>query len=58
MKTLRWIVASFLLGAAVGMAPVVSKAAPIRREVPVNLFRTSPFPLPVMSVRMTPGRIS
>ena len=30
-------------------------AAPIRREVPVNLFRTSPFPLPLMSVRMTSG---
>ena len=55
MKTLRWIVASCLLGAAVGMAPLVSTAAPIRREVPVNLFRTSPFPLPVMSVRMTSG---
>jgi hypothetical protein len=55
MKTVRWIVASCLLGSAVGMAPVVSTAAPIRREVPVNLFRTSPFPLPVMSVRMTSG---
>ena len=55
MKTLRWIVVSCLLGPAVGMAPVVSTAAPIRREVPVNLFRTSPFPLPVMSVRMTSG---
>jgi len=55
MKTLRWIVAPCLLGAAVGMVPAASTAAPIRREVPVNLFRTSPFPLPVMSVRMTSG---
>jgi hypothetical protein len=30
-------------------------AAPIRRQVPINLFRTSPFPFPVMPVRMTSG---
>ncbi len=44
-----------LLGAAFGFVPSPSSAAPIRREVPLNLFRTSPFPLPVMSVRMTSG---
>jgi N-acetylmuramoyl-L-alanine amidase len=55
MKTLHWIVTSCLLGTAVGLVPAASSAAPIRREVPVNLFRTSPFPLPVMSVRMTSG---
>jgi hypothetical protein len=56
MKILRWVVSSCLVGTAVGLLPAVqSTAAPIRREVPVNLFRTSPFPLPVMSVRMTSG---
>jgi N-acetylmuramoyl-L-alanine amidase len=55
MKTLRWLVACGLLGAAFGFIPSPSSAAPIRREVPLNLFRTSPFPLPVMSVRMTSG---
>jgi len=55
MKTLRWVVVCGLLGAAFGFVPSPSSAAPIRREVPLNLFRTSPFPLPVMSVRMTSG---
>ena len=55
MKTLRWIIACGLLSAAFGFVPAPLSAAPIRREVPVNLFRTSPFPLPVMSVRMTSG---
>jgi hypothetical protein len=55
MKTLRWFVACGLLGAALGFVPSPSSAAPIRREVPLNLFRSSPFPLPVMSVRMTSG---
>jgi len=55
MKTMRWLVACGLLGAAFGFVPSRSSAAPIRREVPLNLFRTSPFPLPVMSVRMTSG---
>ena len=55
MKTLRWVVVCGLLGAAFGFVSSPSSAAPIRREVPLNLFRTSPFPLPVMSVRMTSG---
>jgi N-acetylmuramoyl-L-alanine amidase len=55
MKTLRGLVVCGLLGAAFGFVPSPSSAAPIRREVPLNLFRTSPFPLPVMSVRMTSG---
>ena len=55
MRRLRSLVAAALLWScfAVGTASVT--AAPIRREVPVNLFAASPFPLPVMSVRMTSG---
>lgn len=55
MKTLRWVLVCGLLGATVVVTPGATLAAPIRREVPLNLFRTSPFPLPVMSVRMTSG---
>lgn len=54
MKTLRWVIGCLLLGAAV-VVPAQVSAAPIRREVPLNLFRAAPFPLPVMSVRMTSG---
>ena len=56
MKKIR--VALALLVSAVfvgGVASHSATAAPIRRQVPLNLFRTSPFPLPVMPVRMTSG---
>lgn len=56
MKLVRCFVVSCLAGTVVGLIPAIpSPAAPIRREVPLNLFRTSPFPLPVMAVRMTSG---
>ncbi|MBM3731040.1 MAG: murein L,D-transpeptidase [Actinobacteria bacterium] len=55
MKMLRWVMVCGLLSSVLGFAPSALLAAPIRREVPLNLFRTSPFPLPVMSVRMTSG---
>lgn len=55
MKFLRRVVSVGLLTASVVVAPVSTSAAPIRRQVPVNLFATSPFPLPVMPVRMTSG---
>ena len=54
-KIRRWGVVACLFGAAVCVVPSSGSAAPIRRDVPVNLFRTAPFPLPVMPVRMTSG---
>jgi len=55
----RMIGSGFVALIAMASVPCIAAnqvaAAPIRREVPVNLFRTSPFPLPLMSVRMTSG---
>ena len=54
----KFLAAVALLMSAVfvgGVASHSASAAPIRRQVPLNLFRTSPFPLPVMPVRMTSG---
>jgi hypothetical protein len=54
-KIRRLFVAVGAFAASTCAVPPGVSAAPIRREVPVNLFRTAPFPLPVMSVRMTSG---
>ena len=55
MKLRRSLVAAALLWSSFAVGTASVTAAPIRREVPVNLFAASPFPLPVMSVRMTSG---
>ncbi len=56
MKALRLLTAAALCAAStVWVGAPFAEAAPIRRQLPVNLFRTSPFPLPVMAVRMTSG---
>jgi peptidoglycan hydrolase-like protein with peptidoglycan-binding domain len=56
MKALKLLTAVALCAAStVWVGAPIAEAAPIRRQLPLNLFRTSPFPLPVMAVRMTSG---
>ena len=56
MKAPRSFVVALLITTAFAWGEGGSvAAAPIRRQMPVNLFRTAPFPLPVMAVRMTSG---
>lgn len=56
MKALRVLTAAALCASStLWVGASTTTAAPIRRQLPVNLFRTSPFPLPVMAVRMTSG---